>query len=219
MNYYHRLHKSIILFNLNVIAFDKLRCLVPDNKLNYQLVLCIKVVCSKKYSFLQFVEGSKRFAVNPPDGDLYSLCSACSRINHSEDSKESSGMGPWSRRKAWGRLQEEEEEEGGDGCDVLINKRQLCMMLTAGWSGPRHNPPRLLLTFQRPGAYPRRCAQSSLSRSSSVQGSGGGQPWPSLPCQSLEKHVHSHSQSEGSLQILYAQAPQRSHLVRCLNPF
>lgn len=108
---------------------------------------------------------------------------------------------------------------GGDGCDVLINKRQLCMMLTAGWSGPRHNPPRLLLTFQRPGAYPRRCAQSSLSRSSSVQGSGGGRPWPSLPCQSSEKHVHSHSQSEGSLQILYAQAPQRSHLVRCLNPF
>lgn len=44
--------------------------------------------------------------------------------------------------------------EAGGGCDVLINKRQLCMMLTAGWSAPRHNPLLLLLTFQRPGAYP-----------------------------------------------------------------
>jgi len=79
-------------------------------------------------------------------------------------------------------------------------------MLTAGWSGPRHNPPRLLLTFQRPGAYPRRCAQSSLSRSSSVQGSGGGRPWPSLPYQHSEKRTHSHSQSKDALQILYAQA-------------
>lgn len=73
---------------------------------------------------------------------------------------------------------------------MLINKRQLCMMLTAGWSGPRHNPPLLLLTFQRPGAYPRRCAQSSLSRSSSVQDSGGGRPWPSLPYQPSYKHTH-----------------------------
>lgn len=81
-------------------------------------------------------------------------------------------------------------EEGGESCDVLINKRQLCMMLTAGWSGPRHNPPRLLLTFQRPGAYPRRRAQSSLSRSSSVQGSGGGRPWLSLSYQPSEKHTH-----------------------------
>lgn len=75
-------------------------------------------------------------------------------------------------------------------CDVLINKRQLYMMLTAGWSGPRHNPPQLLLTFQRPGAYPRRRAQSSLSRSSSVQGSGGGRLWPSLSYQ-LQKNTHS----------------------------
>lgn len=66
MNYNHRLHKSIILFNLNVIAFDKLRCLVPDNKLNYQLVLCIKVVCSKKYSFLQFVKGGKQTFCSEP---------------------------------------------------------------------------------------------------------------------------------------------------------
>lgn len=70
-------------------------------------------------------------------------------------------------------------EEGG-GCDAFINKKQLCMMLTAGWSAPRPNPAWLLLTFQRLGAYPRRRAQSSLSRSSSVQGSGGGRPWLSL---------------------------------------
>lgn len=92
------------------------------------------------------------------------------------------------RGEAWGRAVEE-----GEGCDVLINKRQLCMMLTAGWSGPRHNPPRLLLTFQRPGAYPRRRAQSSLSRSSSVQGSGGGRPWLSLSYQPSEKHTHTHT--------------------------
>lgn len=70
-------------------------------------------------------------------------------------------------------------EEGG-GCDVFINKKQLCMMLTAGWSAPRPNPALLLLTFQHSGAYPRQCAQSSLSRSGSVQGSGGGRPWLSL---------------------------------------
>lgn len=68
----------------------------------------------------------------------------------------------------------------GESCNMLINKRQLCMMLTAGWSVPRHNPPLLLLTFQRPGAYPWRRAQSSLSRSGSVQGSGGGRPWQNL---------------------------------------
>lgn len=81
-----------------------------------------------------------------------------------------------------GRLGRRRGRRGG-GCDVLINKRQLCMMLTAGWSAPRHNPPLLLLTFQRPGAYPRRRAQSSLSRSSSVQGSGGGRPKLSLSYQ------------------------------------
>lgn len=73
-------------------------------------------------------------------------------------------------------------EEGG-GCDVFINKKQLCMMLTAGWSAPRPNPALLLLTFQRSGAYPRQCAQSSLSRSGSAQGSGGGRPWLSLSYQ------------------------------------
>lgn len=99
-------------------------------------------------------------------------------------------------------------EEEAEGCDVLINKRQLCMMLTAGWSGPRHNPSRLLLTFQCPGAYPRRRAQSSLSRSGSVQGSGGGRPWLSLFYQPSKKHTHTYSQwrGEDSLQILYVQA-------------
>lgn len=101
---------------------------------------------------------------------------------------------------------------GGEGCDVLINKRQLCMMLTAGWSGPRHNPPRLLLTFQRPGAYPRRRAQSSLSRSSSVQGSGGGRPWLSLSYQPSETHT-------GLPADTVCAGLQRSHLVRRLNPF
>lgn len=88
-------------------------------------------------------------------------------------------------------------EEGG-GCDVFINKKQLCMMLTAGWSAPRPNPALLLLTFQRSGAYPRQCAQSSLSRSSSVQGSEGGLPWLSLSYQSSETHPN----SKGSLQTL-----------------
>lgn len=72
------------------------------------------------------------------------------------------------------------EWKKGEVCDVFINKKQLCMMLTAGWSAPRPNPALLLLTFQRSGAYPRQCAQSSLSRSGSVQGSGGGRPWLSL---------------------------------------
>lgn len=65
-------------------------------------------------------------------------------------------MGPWRRAAVEGEEGRLGESGGGGGwgCDVLINKRQLCMMLTAGWSAPRHNPLWLLLTFQRPGAYP-----------------------------------------------------------------
>lgn len=112
-------------------------------------------------------------------------------------------MGPWcGEREREGKRKREREVEEGGGCDVFINKKQLCMMLTAGWSAPRPNPALLLLTFQRSGAYPRQCAQSSLSRSSSVQGSGGGQPWLSFSYQSSETH----SNSEDSLQILYVQA-------------
>lgn len=131
-------------------------------------------------------------------------------------------MGP--RRRAAGEAEEGRlgGEQQGDGCDVLINKRQLCMMLTAGWSAPRHNPPRLLLTFQRPGAYPRRRAQSSLSRSSSVQGSGGGRPWLSLSYQPSEKHTDTHTlalKEQGLPADTVFSGLRRSRLVRRLRSF
>lgn len=169
-------------------AFDKLQCLVPGKRPNTNrprsvYLSCTRPSCSMFASAATDIKAHSSpcslwtvgnyLAVKRPDFVrlMLSLCATCSSINQRAELR--NGALAYSVWGIWGRA-------GREGCDVLINKRQLCMMLTAGWSGPRHNPPQLLLTFQRPGAYPRRRAQSSLSRSSSVQGSGGGRPWPSL---------------------------------------